>query len=130
MSIIDEPFNAEKALGRGGCSCGTHKNQAEHDLKIGSKAFDEATILRNRVESSVVRALFPSDLARRNFLKAVGASTALAAISQFFPLGTATEAFAEGAPSKKQISKLVLFRSLAPRPLLWLSQWAFTLSRA
>ena len=35
---------------------------------------------------------------------AVGASTALAAISQFFPLGTAMEAFAQaGAPEKKDL---------------------------
>ena len=35
--------------------------------------------------------------ARRAFLKSVGASTALAALSQFFPLKTATEVFAQGA---------------------------------
>ena len=37
------------------------------------------------------------------FLKSVGASTALAAISQFFPLKTATEAFAEAIPEKKDL---------------------------
>ena len=38
------------------------------------------------VASAVMRAMFPKDAARRAFLKSVGASTALAAISQFFPL--------------------------------------------
>ena len=56
------------------------------------------------VQSAVVRALFPEDRSRRAFLRAVGASTALAAISQFFPLGTATEVFAQAAvPEKKDL---------------------------
>ena len=56
------------------------------------------------VQSAVVRALFPEDQSRRAFLRAVGASTALAAISQFFPLGTAMEAFAQAAaPEKKDL---------------------------
>ena len=56
------------------------------------------------VASAVMRAMFPKDAARRAFLKSVGASTALAAISQFFPLKTATEVFAQGgAPEKKDL---------------------------
>src|SRR4051812_37726711 len=51
-----------------------------------------------------MRAMFPRDVARRAFLKSVGASTALAALSQFFPLKTATEVFAQGgAPEKKDL---------------------------
>src|SRR5690606_6599535 len=42
------------------------------------------------------RAIFPNDVTRRRFLHSVGAATALAAIGQFFPLGAAREAFAEG----------------------------------
>ena len=54
--------------------------------------------------SAVMRALFPQDSSRRAFLRAVGASTALAAISQFFPLGMATEVFAQAAaPEKKDL---------------------------
>src|ERR1700692_4912620 len=51
-----------------------------------------------------MRAIFPRDVARSAFLKSPGASTALAAVSQFFPLATATEVFAEaGAPEKKDL---------------------------
>ena len=51
-----------------------------------------------------MRALFPQDRSRRAFLRAVGASTAIAAISQFFPLGTAGEVFAQtAAPEKKDL---------------------------
>src|SRR6202161_58685 len=51
-----------------------------------------------------MRAMFPRDAAPLAFLKSVGAATALAAISQFFPIKTATEAFADsGAPEKKDL---------------------------
>jgi nitrate/nitrite transport system substrate-binding protein len=53
-----------------------------------------------------MRAMFPKDAARRAFLKSVGTSTALAALSQFFPLKTATEVFAQsarGAIEKKDL---------------------------
>jgi nitrate/nitrite transport system substrate-binding protein len=56
------------------------------------------------VASAVMRAVFPRDAARRAFLKSVGVSTALAALSQFFPLKTATEVFADtGTPEKKDL---------------------------
>ena len=55
---------------------------------------------RGAVEGAVVRAMFPSELRRRAFMKAVGSATAMAAISQFFPLDDAMEAFA--APAKPE----------------------------
>ena len=73
----------------------------------------------------MVRALFPSDLARRNFLKAVGASTALAAISQFFPLGTATEAFAEGAPLEKTNLKVGFIPITCATPIIMAEPMGF-----
>ena len=54
------------------------------------------------VASAVMRKIFPQDAARRAFLKSVGASTALAAISQFFPLKTATEVFAQGGRDREE----------------------------
>ena len=54
------------------------------------------------VASAVMRAIFPQDAARRAFLKSVGASTALAALSQFFPLKTATEVFAQGGAAREE----------------------------
>jgi nitrate/nitrite transport system substrate-binding protein len=49
-----------------------------------------------------MRALFPADVERRAFLKAVGATTAVAAINAFFPLATATEVLAQGGPIEKR----------------------------
>jgi nitrate/nitrite transport system substrate-binding protein len=56
------------------------------------------------VDAAVVRAVFPVDRQRRQFLKSVGAATALAAISSVLPLAKAREAFAQGgAPEKKDL---------------------------
>jgi len=66
------------------CACGRHGSQAEHDS-------DERI-----VEEAVLRAAIPDGALRRRFLQAVGASTALAALSAVFPLGAAKEAFAQG----------------------------------
>ena len=97
---FDDPLNASRTLRKGGCSCGAHASEAEHEAEILASA--DARLSRV-VKSTVLRALFPQDDSRRAFLRAVGASTALAAISQFFPLGTATEVFAQAAPEKKDL---------------------------
>ncbi len=108
MSTFDDPFNADRKLSRSGCVCGQHRSADEHDqaalaLRCEPAPNDEARY-EGVVASAVMRAMFPRDAARRAFLKSVGASTALAAISQFFPLQTATEVFAEaGAPEKKDL---------------------------
>src|SRR5687768_5960184 len=67
------------------CICGRHDSQADHDAE-GAKLVEEA----------VMRALYPREEFRRRFLGAVGAGTALAALSSLFPLGAAKEAFAQG----------------------------------
>jgi nitrate/nitrite transport system substrate-binding protein len=72
------------------CKCGQHRSQAEHDAGM--------------LQSSVMRALFPQDQVRRRFLRAVGASTAAAAVSTFFPFG-ALEALAQAKakPEKPEL---------------------------
>jgi len=96
MSAFDDPFDPHTELKRG-CACGRHASQAEHDR--------DAEALQSRVvEGAVMRALFPNDVKRRRFLQAVGRGTAIAAISQLFPLGLAKEAFA--ADGKLEKTKL------------------------
>jgi nitrate/nitrite transport system substrate-binding protein len=75
------------------CACGRHGSQAEHDTE------------ERIVEEAVMRALLPQPEVRRRFLKAVGAGTALAAVSTLFPLGAAKEAFAQagGKPEKTKL---------------------------
>jgi nitrate/nitrite transport system substrate-binding protein len=105
MSTFDNPFDPRRALRPTGCSCGLHASEIEHERAAALQCSPvEATTPSDEkryegvVASTVLRAMFPKDAARRAFLKSVGASTALAAISQFFPLGAASELFAQGAP--------------------------------
>ena len=102
MSTFDDPFDAERRLSTRGCSCGRHLSQGQHDLEEAQLRCEPVTGTTSDekryegvVASAVIRAMFPKDATRRAFLKSVGASTALAAISQFFPLKTATEVFAQ-----------------------------------
>src|SRR5258705_5604379 len=90
MSAFDDPFDPKVSLPKSGCGCGRHAWQAEHDSSV---AATEDRV----VEQAVMRALFPRDELRRRFLRTVGAGTALSAVSTFFPLAAAKEAFAQGA---------------------------------
>jgi nitrate/nitrite transport system substrate-binding protein len=108
MSTFDDPFDSDRPLSLTGCACGQHRSEAEHAQAALTMRCEPVTSEEKRYESvvasAVMRAMFPKDAARRAFLKSVGASTALAAISQFFPLKTATEAFADaGTPEKKDL---------------------------
>ena len=107
MAIFDDPFDAERELRRG-CICARHRSVAEHDQATRKLRCEAAESEDKRYEglvaSAVMRAVFPQDAARRAFLKSVGASTALSVLSQFFPLKTATEVFADtSAPEKKDL---------------------------
>ncbi len=93
MSIFNNPFNPLVKLTRG-CSCGRHANQTDHDAE---QALTTEALASRTVEGAVLRAMFPQDELRRRFLRTVGASTALAAISSVFPLAMAKEAFAQSA---------------------------------
>ncbi len=101
MSIFDNPFDPDRRLRHGGCRCGRHGSDAEHDalqLQAREAATDsEQKRYESVVASAVMRAVFPKDVVRRAFLKSVGASSALAMLSQFFPIKLATEVFAQGA---------------------------------
>jgi nitrate/nitrite transport system substrate-binding protein len=108
MAIFDNPFDPNSRLKPTGCSCGRHHDQAEHDHATGPQVQPAEVSEEKRYEgvvaSAVLRAIFPKDGARRAFLKSVGGAATLAAISQFFPLKTATEVFAApGAPEKTDL---------------------------
>ena len=77
------------------------------------------------VASAVMRAMFPQDASRRAFLKSVGAGTALAAISQFFPLQTATEVFASGGPLEKKDLKVGFIPITCATPIIMAAPMGF-----
>ncbi|NGR09565.1 ABC transporter substrate-binding protein [bacterium SGD-2] len=97
MSLFSDPFDADVRLHPPGCACGRHASPPVAASTPTDTRGEAADIHARAVDAAVMRALFPNDLQRRRFLKAVGSGTALAAISSLFPLGAAREAFAQGA---------------------------------
>jgi len=69
-------------------------------------AADPEKALERAVESAVMKGIFGTDLRRRAFLKAVGATTAAAAVASVFPLEAAKAAIldAKGPPEKKNLN--------------------------
>ncbi|HES77331.1 MAG TPA: twin-arginine translocation signal domain-containing protein, partial [bacterium] len=126
MSAFKNPFDFNIRL-KGGCSCGKHTSQSEHDAeqaRLNEPQEDEAAL--NRViESAVVRALFPHDETRRAFLKAVGAGTALAAISAMFPMGAAQALAAEGGPLEKKDLKIGFVPITCATPIIMAKPMGF-----
>ncbi len=117
MSTFDDPF-ADRSLRRRGCSCGEHASEAEHAKATAVPDAEEARFGRV-IESGLMRALFPRDADRRGFLKAVGASTAAAALAQFFPMMAATEALAQGAgPLEKKDLKVGFIPITCATPII------------
>src|ERR1700719_222297 len=123
MSTFDNPFDPKRRLNRWGCSCGQHRSQAEHDAEAQRQLHcasieSEQARYEGVVASAVMRAVFPRESARRAFLKAVGASTALAALSQVFPLKTATEAFADTGTIEKKDLKVGFIPITCATPII------------
>ena len=83
------------------CACGQAHSPQEHHTQAALSVEDTS---RNFMEAAFVKALFPVDSVRRNFLRAVGANTARAAIASMMPLG-ALEAMAQdkGSLEKKDL---------------------------
>src|SRR3954454_13925263 len=122
MSSFDTPFDPDRRLARAGCGCGAHCSQAEHDaaqrqLQCAAGESEDQRY-QGVVASAVKRAVFPRGAARRAFLKSVGASTALAALSQFFPLKTATDVFAQGGTIEKKDLKVGFIPITCATPII------------
>ena len=104
--MTHDPYDADRPLLMR-CSCGRHANAADHavaELKARSEQPDVDAESRQFVEAALVKALFPQDAVRRRFLKAVGRSTAMAAISSVLPVASLQAMAAEkGALEKKEL---------------------------
>jgi nitrate/nitrite transport system substrate-binding protein len=101
-----DPFDADRPL-RLGCRCGQHGSAAEHaaaELRSRSAEADAEQYSREFVQASLLKALFPQDGLRRNFLRAVGRRSAAAAISSLLPVAS-LQAMAQdkGALEKKDL---------------------------
>jgi nitrate/nitrite transport system substrate-binding protein len=129
MSTFDDAFDPARPLTSAGCNCGAHGSQAEHDhhaLQLQQAVSEsEDKRLEGVVASAVLRAMFPQDVARRAFLKSLGASTALAALSQFFPLKMATEVFAQGGAIEKKDLKVGFIPITCATPIIMAQPMGF-----
>jgi nitrate/nitrite transport system substrate-binding protein len=115
MATFDNPFDPNRRLG---CACGRHASDAEHAAEASHVAKDEDLRLTRVIESAVMRAVFPRDATRRALLRAVGASTALAAVSAFLPVKTISDAFAQGAAPEKKDLKIGFIPITCATPII------------
>ena len=95
-----DPYDADRPLMLR-CGCGADHAPGEHAIAM---AASEEELSRNFVEATLMKAMFPVDSMRRNFLRAVGANTARAAIASVLPIG-ALQAMAQerGSLEKKDL---------------------------
>jgi nitrate/nitrite transport system substrate-binding protein len=103
MTDTPDEFERRPSRLQGGCPCGRHAGQPEHAEDVGhpfrfAAESGEEQRYADVVASAVLRATFPDATTRRALLRSVGAAGLLGALGQFFPLATATEVFAQGAP--------------------------------
>ena len=123
MSIFSNPFDSKVRLH---CACGQHASDAEHQASVSSSVGDSLEAQQNRVvEQAVMRAVFPQDALRRRFLQAVGAPTALAALSSVFPLALAKEAFAQGGKLEKPNLKVGFIPITCATPIIMADPMGF-----
>lgn len=97
---IHRPFDPDQALFSTSCSCGKHASALEHDL--ASQKMVAEDIGNNFIEASLVKALFPSEVKRRAFLKAVGSGSALSVLSGFLPIDAIQAMAQEKGPLEKK----------------------------
>jgi nitrate/nitrite transport system substrate-binding protein len=130
MSVFDDPFNGKTQL-KSTCSCGGHASQVDHDRDVGGlgpKCVAEPgsdALYENVVASAIMRAVFPKDVTRRAFLNSVGAATAFGVLSQFLPLKTATEAFADAGPLEKKDLKIGFIPITCATPIIMAAPLGF-----
>jgi nitrate/nitrite transport system substrate-binding protein len=122
MSTFSNPFSSAVRFMKG-CICGKHHSQAEHERAISAETVEAPLTsdegrFRRVVETAVMRAMFPVDAERRAFLKAVGASTAAAALATFFPIGTATDVLAQTGPIEKKDLKVGFIPITCATPII------------
>jgi nitrate/nitrite transport system substrate-binding protein len=115
MATFDNPFDPNRRLG---CACGRHASDAEHAAEASRIARDGDFRVTRVIESAIMRAVFPHDAQRRAFLRTVGASTALAAVSQLLPVRTITDAFAQGAAPEKKDLKIGFIPITCATPII------------
>ncbi|MBX3660409.1 MAG: ABC transporter substrate-binding protein [Ramlibacter sp.] len=109
-----DPYDADRPLMLR-CSCGQNHSPQEHQAALVAQAEDMAN---HHLEASLIKALFPVDRVRRNFLKAVGASTARAAIASVLPVGALQAMAQDKGPLEKTSLKIGFIPITCATPLI------------
>lgn len=126
--MFKNPFDYRNRLSRG-CTCGQHTSQGEHEAALRAQSADLAkdtqATYENLVAETVMRQIFPIDAHRRAFLQKLGASTAAAALSSFFPLATATEVFAQAGSLEKKDLKVGFIPITCATPIIMAAPLGF-----
>ncbi|MET3380252.1 nitrate/nitrite transport system substrate-binding protein [Variovorax paradoxus] len=98
-----DPYDADRPLNMR-CACG--------------RVHGAGVLPEDKLEASLMKALFPVDSVRRGFLRAVGANTARAAIASVFPLGALQAMAQEKAPLEKTRLKIGFIPITCATPLI------------
>jgi nitrate/nitrite transport system substrate-binding protein len=114
MSRLPDAYDADRPLMLR-CACGQDHAPGEHASALAAQAAD---LSDRHLEASLVKALFPVERLRRNFLKAVGASTARAAIASVLPLGALQAMAQERGPLEKKDLKIGFIPITCATPLI------------
>jgi len=120
MSAYFDPYDADRPL-RMACSCGRHASDAEHaaaELRARSETADFQAYSNEFVEASLMKALFPQDAVRRQFLRAVGRNTAMAAISSVLPVASLQAMAQEKSALEKTDLKIGFIPITCATPLI------------
>ena len=132
MSASDrpDPYDADRPLVMR-CACGQAHGPETHlpddlpdepavrsDSAAPLQARSEGPISRDKLESALVRALLPNEALRRRFMKAVGATTARAAIASLVPLGALEAMAQEKGPLEKSDLKVGFIAITCATPLI------------
>ena len=115
-----DPYDADRPLTMR-CSCGAHANAAEHaaaDLRARSETESFQRYANEFVEAALVKALFPHDALRRNFLRAVGRRTAMAAIGSVLPIASLQAMAQDKGPIEKKDLKIGFIPITCATPLI------------
>jgi nitrate/nitrite transport system substrate-binding protein len=116
MSYLDDPFHPDT----GGCACGRHASAGEHDAASQRERVrtDPEMLASQVVQAAVMKSLFPRDDLRRRFLRAVGASTAAAAVAEFLPMAALTAMAQDRKPLEKKDLKIGFIPITCSTPLI------------
>ncbi len=105
----NDPYDADRQLMLR-CACGQDHAPDQHASAMA--------LSDDKLEASLIKALFPVDSVRRGFLRAVGASTARAAIASVFPLGAMQAMAQEKGPLEKKDLKIGFIPITCATPLI------------